>query len=121
MEEMVMNGIQMMDPLIDRFATGMGQLIERIAEYKNAPDGIGYTFKYYVDRLYINQNIKILSVDGVEPIDDNVRSNTYPFTAPYNAVIRSTDADNVGGKFLNWLLSNEGQSVIAQAGYVTLN
>ena len=121
MEEMVMNGIPMMDAPVDRYITGMGQLIESIAEFRGQPNGIGYTFKYYVDRLYVNQNIKILSVDGVEPNDNNVRNNTYPFTAPYNAVIRSTDADDVGGKFLNWLLSKEGQSVIAQTGYVTLN
>ena len=118
MEEMVMNGIHMMDAPVHRF-TGMGELVERIAEYENAPNAIGYTFKYYIDRLYINKNIKILSVDGVEPNDDNVRNNMYSFTASYNAVIRSTDAYDVGGKFLNWLLSKEGQSVIAQAGYVT--
>jgi len=118
MEEMVMKSIPMMDPPINRF-TGMGELVEWIAEYSNAPNAIGYTFKYYVDRLYVNQKIKIISVDGVEPNDDNVRNNTYPFSAPYNAVIRSTDADDVGGKFLNWLLSEEGQSVIGQAGYVT--
>ena len=119
MVEMVMNGIQLVDATMRRI-TGMGELIEWIAEYNSdAPNGIGYTFKYYVDRLYANQNIKILNVDGVEPNDDNVRNMTYPFTASYNAVIRSIDADDVGGKFLNWLLSEEGQSVIAQAGFVT--
>ena len=118
MEEMVMNGIPMMDAPVRRF-TGMGELVEWIADYDNAPSAIGYTFKFYVDRLYVNENVKILSVDGIEPNDDNVRNNTYPFSAPYNAVIRSTDADDVGGKFINWLLSEEGQSVIGQAGYVT--
>ena len=120
MEEMVMTGVKMMSAPTGWYVEAMGQLVEFVAEFQNAPNSIGYTFKYYVDRLYINQNIKILKVNGIEPNDNNVRNNTYPFVAPYNGVIRSSDADNVGGKFLNWLLTEEGQRVIANSGYVPL-
>jgi phosphate transport system substrate-binding protein len=79
-----------------------------------------YTYKYYIDRLYISPDIKILKVDGIMPSDENVRNNSYAFVTPYNAVIRSTDIDEVGGRFLNWMLSDEGQACISQAGYVSL-
>ena len=118
MEEMVMDGIEMMSAPSGWYVYGMGRLVEFIAEYQNAPGSIGYTFKYYVDRLYTNPNIKILMVNGIEPNDDNVRNKTYPFVAPYNGVIRSEDADNTGGRFLKWMLSEEGQKAVAQAGYV---
>jgi phosphate transport system substrate-binding protein len=118
MEEIVMDGKKMMNAPIGWYVASMGFLVEFVAEYQNESKSIGYTFKYYVDRLYTNPNIKIIKVNGVEPNDDNVRNKTYPFIASYNGVIRSNDSSNTGGRFLNWTLSEEGQRSIAQAGYV---
>jgi len=120
MEEWVMGGIPMANPLTVEVPMSMGMLIEAVAGYQNSTMSLGYTYKYYVDRLYKSPDIKILKVNGIMPSDENVRNNSYAFIAPYNAVIRSTDVDEVGGKFLNWMLSDEGQSCITQAGYVNL-
>jgi len=120
MEEWVMKGIPMTKPLTVEIVTSMGMLINAVAGYENSTMSLGYTYKYYVDRLYKSPDIKILKVNGVMPSDANVRNNSYAFVAPYNAVIRSTDADEVGGRFLNWMLSDEGQTCITQAGYVSL-
>jgi len=120
MEEWVMKGIPMTKPPLAQVPMGMGMLIEAVAGYENNTMSLGYTYKYYVDRLYKSPDIKILKVDGIMPSDENVRNNSYAFIAPYNAVIRSTDADEVGGRFLNWMLSDEGQACIKQAGYVSL-
>jgi phosphate transport system substrate-binding protein len=121
MEEWVMKGIPMIKPPMAKFVTGMGMLVEAVAGYENGTTSLGYTYKYYVDKLYKNPNIKILKVDGIMPSDENVRNSNYIFITPYNAVIRSTDVDEVGGRFLNWMLSDEGQACIAQAGYVSIN
>ena len=59
-------------------------------------------------------------VNGIMPSDENVRNQSYAFIAPYNAVIRSTDINETGGKFLEWMLSDEGQACIIQAGYVSV-
>jgi len=120
MEEWVMKGIPMTKPPTALVLWGMGPLIEAVAGYQNSAMSLGYTYKYYVDRLYKSPNIKILKINGIMPSDNNVRNKSYPFIASYNAVIRSTDVDEVGGKFLKWMLSNEGQACIAQAGYVSL-
>jgi phosphate transport system substrate-binding protein len=120
MEEWVMKGIPMIKPPKAKLAMGMGMLIEVVAGYENSAMSLGYTYKYYVDRLYKSPDIKILKVNGIMPSDENVRKNSYAFIAPYNAVIRSTDVDEVGGRFLNWMLSDEGQACITQAGYVSL-
>jgi phosphate transport system substrate-binding protein len=120
MEEWVMKGIPMTKPPIAKLAMGMGMLIEAVGGYENNTMSLGYTYKYYVDRLYKSPDIKILKVNGIMPSDENVRNNSYAFIAPYNAVIRSTDVDEVGGRFLNWMLSDEGQACIAQAGYVSI-
>ena len=120
MEEWVMRGIPMTKPPTAQILWSMGPLIEAVADYQNSAMSLGYTYKYYVDRLYKSPDIKILKVNGIMPSDENVRNNRYAFVAPYNAVIRSTDVDEVGGKFLNWMLSDEGQACISQAGYVSL-
>jgi len=120
MEEWVMKGIPMAKPPTVKYITSMGMLIDAVADYENGTMSLGYTYKYYVDRLYKSPDIKILKVNGIMPSDENVRNNSYPFIAPYNAVIRSTDADEVGGRFMDWMLSDEGQACIAQAGYVSL-
>ena len=120
MEEWVMKGIPMTKPPMAQVSMGMGMLIEAVAGYENNTMSLGYTYKYYVDRLYKSPDIKILKVNGIMPSDENVRNNRYAFIAPYNAVIRSTDVDEVGGRFLNWMLSDEGQACIKQAGYVSL-
>jgi len=120
MEEIVMKGISMIKPPTERVPVGMGMLVDAVVYYKNNTMSLGYTYKYYIDRLYTSPDIKILKVDGIMPSDENVRNNSYPFVTPYNAVIRSTDVDEVGGRFLNWILSDEGQACITQAGYVSL-
>ena len=121
MEELVMTGLEMMEAPMGWTIGGMGNLIRKFtAEYQNAPQSIGYTYKYYVDRLYRSPDIKVININGIEPNDANVRNFSYPFTVPYNGVIRSNDVTNVGGKFLDWMLSEDGQRCIAQAGYVSL-
>jgi phosphate transport system substrate-binding protein len=120
MEEMVMKNIPMAQAPLAHTIIGMGNLIDGVAGYENNAASLGYTFKYYSDRLYKNPDVKILKVDGVMPSDENVRNNAYAFVAPYNAVIRAADAENTGGKFLNWILSDEGQACVAQAGYVSV-
>ncbi len=120
MELLVMQGKPMIEAPLAKIVMGMGGLIDSVAEYKNETCSIGYTYKYYIDTLYKNDNIKTISVNGVSPITENIRGKTYPFTTNYYGVIRSTDTEARGGKFLSWMLSDEGQACIEQAGYIPM-
>jgi phosphate transport system substrate-binding protein len=120
MERNVMNGLSMIPPPLAREVFGMGILIESVAEYSNERFSIGYTFKYYIDRLYVNENIKVLEINGIAPTRENIRDKSYPFTAYYYAVYRAGDKDGVAGRFTEWILSEEGQRCVGQAGYIPL-
>ena len=120
MENLVMGGADMIDPIEVKVIEGMGVLVDAVAEYENETASLGYTYRYYIDTLYKNDNIKTIAVDGISPTDDNIRSGAYPFTTNYYAVIREGDEEAVGGQFLNWMLSDEGQQCIAQAGYISM-
>ena len=120
MESLVMQGIPMADPEIVRIVRGMGMLVESVAEYENTPAGIGYTYKYYIDNLYKNPDIKILCIEGIAPTDENIINESYPLSVNYYGVIREGDENAPGGLFLDWILSEEGQACVEQAGYVPL-
>ncbi len=120
MENLVMGGSDMIDPIEVKVIEGMGGLVDAVAEYENATASIGYTYRYYIDTLYKNDNIKTIAIDGIAPDNENIRSRTYPFTTNYYGVIRGGEEEATGGKFLDWILSEEGQKCVAQAGYITL-
>jgi len=118
MLNLVMKGVPMMPPPTVRIVMGMGGLIDVVAEYQNDGISIGYTYKYYIDALYKNDNIKVLSVEGLSPSEENLRSGAYLYTTAYYGVIRGGEEKAAGGKFLTWMLSLEGQQCIQQAGYL---
>lgn len=120
MENLVMKGKPMLKPDMIKVEMGMGMLVDAVAEYKNSEASLGYTYQYYIDRLYKNDNIKVLRINGIASSPINLRDDSYPFSTRYYGVIRSTDQDKTGGKFLDWMLSKEGQECIKQAGYVPL-
>ena len=120
MINMVMGDTPMIKAETVDVAMGMGMLVEMIAEYQNGPMSIGYTYKYYIDTLYKADDIKVLRIDGVAPSAENMRNLSYPLTTNYYGVIRGGEEKMVGGLFLEWMISPEGQRCIEQAGYVAL-
>ncbi len=81
---------------------------------------IGYSFRYYLSGMVADTGVKMLAVDGVYPDADNIRNGTYPLTANFYVVYRK-DNDNKNIKELvEWLLSDEGQRLIEDCGYVAL-
>jgi phosphate transport system substrate-binding protein len=120
MENLVMKGIPMLPAQQIKMVGSMGELIEVVQEFQNNSASIGYTYKYYLDMLYAHDRIKVLKVDGISPEPENLRNQSYPFTVNYFGVIRAVDSEKTGGKFLDWMLSDEGQRSIEQAGYIPM-
>ena len=103
-----------------REIAGMGEMIYRVADYKNFKNAIGYSFRYYTTVMNKNSGLKVLSLNGVEPTAETIKSGTYPVAGNFYAVIRSDAGENVRG-FIDWMLSDEGQKIIEETGYVPLN
>ena len=120
MVEQVMKGIEMEAPLSHAIVTGMGPLIEAVSEYRNDQASIGYSFKYYIDNQYKNEDVKFIKIDGVSPDFSNIQAKSYPFTTYYYAVIREKDKAKSVGDFVKWIISEEGQACVEQAGYCPL-
>lgn len=91
-----------------------------MAGYKNARGAIGYSFMYYSSEMFINNKIKYIGVEGVKPSPGTVRDRTYPFTVPIYAVTLQSNTDENVQKFLEWIVSEEGQTLVERTGYVSL-
>lgn len=120
MEQHVMQGTPMAPVDKIKIAQGMGYLVESVAEYENTSASLGYTYRYYIDTLYKNPDIKTIKVNGIAPSNEHVAGGTYPLSVNYYGIIRQGDEAAPGGKFLDWILSEEGQACVAQAGYIPL-
>ena len=118
MINLVMEDTPMLAPEQVKVLMGMGMLVDTVAEYQNNRASIGYTYKYYLDTLYKNEKIKTLKIDNISPTEENLRAGLYPLVTCYYGVIRSSDENSCGGIFLDWILSEEGQQCIKQAGYI---
>lgn len=118
MENRVMAGLRPVAARENFISEGMGDLVEQVGNYTNSVQALGYTFLYYVTKLYPSDSIRVLAVDGVEPTEENLRSGKYPYTVSYWAVYREGDVNTE--RFVDWLVSEEGQRCVRQAGYIPI-
>ena len=82
---------------------------------------IGFSFRYYMDGIVGNENVKMIALNGVYPSAENISNRTYPIIAEFYAIYRA-DNDNPNIPILiDWILSDEGQSIIEGCGYVRIN
>ncbi len=97
-----------------------------MGEYETAPKSplafsgasIGFSFRFYLDGMVANEGVKMISLNGVYPNAENIRSGQYPVIAQFYAIYRA-DNDNPNIPILiDWILSDEGQVLIESCGYV---
>jgi len=99
----------------------MNYLIDQVASYTNAPNTLGYSVFYYATQMYKSESIRILAVDGVSPSAQSIADGTYPLCTNYYAVLRKdTEPGDPARELVAWLLSEEGQRLVAEAGYVPM-
>ncbi len=96
----------------------MAGIIEQVADYKSKTNSIGFSFRYYVEGIIKNPDIKMISIDGTAPTAENIRNGSYPVVTPIYAVTYKENENKNVGKLLDWILSDEGQSIINETGYV---
>ncbi len=96
----------------------MSGIIEKVSDYRSKSNSIGFSFRYYVEGIIQNPDIKMLSVDGVAPTAENIRNGSYPVVTPIYAVTYEENTNENVDKLLDWILSEEGQYIIEKTGYV---
>jgi phosphate transport system substrate-binding protein len=86
------------------------------------PAGLAYSVYFFEQFMAPNDNLSLVAVDGVLPAYDAIQSGAYPYAAEVYVVVREGDpADSAAVALRDWLLSEEGQMVVGESGYVPLN
>lgn len=121
MKKLVMNGLTMMEPEKEYVVGAMDALIEAVRGYDDSAGAIGYTVYYYAKNMNMADGLKILQIDGVAPGKDSFRDGSYPFLNPYYVVMAAdTPEDSPTAVLYHWILSDAGQYLVDQEGYVSV-
>jgi len=85
----------------------------------NNENGLAYSVYYYEHFMAGSPNTELLAVDGVMPAYNTIQSREYPYTTEVYAVVRkSSNKDSAELRLRDWLLTDEGQAVVRESGYV---
>lgn len=115
-----MDGTPIMEPDIELVNTLMDGIIEQVANYRSKSGSIGFSFRYYMEGIIKNPDVKLLSIDGVAPTPENIRNGTYPITTYLYAVTYEDNENENVARLLEWVLSEEGQYIIGETGYIPI-
>ena len=72
----------------------------------------------YISLGSLDDSVKALKVDGVEATVDNVKSGDYKVSRPFN-IVTGEDVSEAAQDFINYIMSDEGQAVIEEEGYIS--
>ena len=79
---------------------------------------IGFSFRFYVEGMVEDGEVKMLSLNGVYPDTENIKNGTYPIVNELYAVTRADETNPNVQAFVDWMLSEEGQAIVEGSGYV---
>jgi phosphate transport system substrate-binding protein len=115
MEKLVMLGA----PMIDAPDMMVPTMLGLISAVEWEPAGIGYSVYFYANFIQAAETIKLVAIEGVLPSSATITDRSYPLTTEVYAVTRAgTPPDSTAIQLRDWLLTEEGQAVVAASAYV---
>lgn len=100
-EELLMHGERVTDSALVQDSNG--SVREIIAGF---PEGIAY-----VSSGLVNEEVKGVSLDGVPPTEDNVRTGKYALVRPFLFVVKG-EPTAAAKQFIHYVLDEEGQQLL---------
>jgi len=117
----IMGDVPLADPLLEEYVSGMGGVSENVANYRNYPGAIGYSFRFFTTGMADSSDmIKLLSINGIAPTTENIATSLYPYTVSLYAITLEDNKLETIKPFLEWMQDKEGQEIIEKIGYVPI-
>ena len=117
--DMVMRDRETIEPLREEFNLYDLNIVNRLAEYRNRTNALGYDFRWRANRLFPAGEIRFLSIDGIAPTPENIRNGTYPLILPLVMATRQKPRKEVAA-LRDWICGPEGQALIDLTGFVSI-
>jgi phosphate transport system substrate-binding protein len=73
----------------------------------------------YVSLGALDDSVKAVKIDGAEATADNVKSGDYKVSRPFNIATKEGSESELAKDFISFILSKEGQTVVAENGYIS--
>jgi len=83
-------------------------------------NAIGYIGLGYLQEA-LDKGAKSVRVEGIEPSIETVKDGTYPISRGLYNYYREGDLNEMGMAYLDFILSDEGQAIALDVGFVPLN
>ena len=74
----------------------------------------------YVSLGSLGDSVKAVKIDGAEATEENIKAGTYKVSRPFNIATKDEISD-IAQDFVNFILSEEGQKVVSENGYISLD
>ena len=74
----------------------------------------------YVSLGSLNDTVKALKIDSVEPTVENIKSDSYKVYRPFNIATKGEESE-AAQDFIDYILSAEGQQIVSNEGYITVD
>ena len=74
----------------------------------------------YVSLGSLGDNVKAVKIDRAEATEENIKAGTYKVSRPFNIATKDEISD-IAQDFINFILSEEGQKVVSENGYISLD
>ena len=119
METLVMNGLNMIDGTYMPEIIG-SQMASPYLQLEHDEYGIGYTPFFYCTAMVRDLlNVKMLSIDGVNPSKESLRGDKYPFVSSIYAAVRKSEShESIAYKLYQFLFTKNGSDMIDESGYI---
>ncbi|MFB1081873.1 PstS family phosphate ABC transporter substrate-binding protein [Jeotgalibacillus sp. JSM ZJ347] len=118
--EKLMTGILIMEAPGEEMVSGMGGIIKETSDYRNHGNAIGFSYRFFSTEMVRNGDIKLIAIDGVQPSEESIRDDSYPLSAEFYAITVGERTENEQ-KLIDWILSEEGQWIVEETGYVSVD
>ena len=74
----------------------------------------------YVSLGSLNDTVKAVKIDGAEATAENIKNGEYKVSRPF-MIATKEDVSEAAKDFINYILSEEGQKVVEESGYIALD
>lgn len=74
----------------------------------------------YVSLGSLSDDVKAVKVDGVEATAENVKNGSYKVSRPFNIAYKEDKLSDLAKDFISYIMSNEGQAIIEEEGYIAV-
>ncbi|MDR2513994.1 MAG: substrate-binding domain-containing protein [Christensenellaceae bacterium] len=119
MEKLVMKGKKMAEAPAELRQSEMGELIRAVAAFENEGSAIGYSVYYYASKMYAQEGVRLIAVNGAAPSAQSIADASYPFLNEFYVAIRGEDSTNGPAAPLFEAITGEtGKKIIEGMGYV---